>query len=59
MKSEVRTVFVLGIALALSSTQPLWAQLESPCEDHCKINTNALPHFSENVVESLDLRIFR
>ncbi len=40
MKSEVRTVFLLGIALALSSTQPLWAQLESPCEDHCKINTN-------------------
>jgi Outer membrane protein beta-barrel domain len=40
MKSEVRTVFLLGIFLALSSTQPLWAQLESPCEDHCKINTN-------------------
>ena len=40
MKSEVRTIFLLGIFLALSSTQPLWAQLESPCEDHCKINTN-------------------
>ena len=40
MKSEVRTIFLLGIALALSSTQPLWAQLESPCEDHCQINTN-------------------
>ena len=40
MKSEVRTVFLLGIFLALSSTQPLWAQLESPCEDHCQINTN-------------------
>lgn len=40
MKSEVKTVFLLGTFLALSSTQPLWAQLESPCEDHCKINTN-------------------
>jgi hypothetical protein len=40
MKSEVRTAFLLSIFLLLSATQPLWAQLESPCEDHCKINTN-------------------
>ena len=40
MKSEVRLIFMIGILLAVSSTQPLWAQLESACADHCKINTN-------------------
>lgn len=40
MKLEARNIFLLAIALAVASTHPLWAQLESACEDHCKINTN-------------------
>jgi hypothetical protein len=40
VKVGAGNIFLLGIALVLGSTQPLRAQLESACEDHCKINTN-------------------
>jgi hypothetical protein len=41
MKFEVRAVFLLGAFLSLGPMQPLHAQLESACEDHCRINSNA------------------
>src|ERR1051326_7491501 len=41
VKLTAGNIFLLGIVLALGTTQPLQAQLESACEDHCKINTNA------------------
>jgi Outer membrane protein beta-barrel domain len=39
--NEMRSATLLGIAVvALTSMQPAYAQMESACEDHCKINTN-------------------
>lgn len=37
----MRNTVLLGIVVvALTSMQPVYAQLESTCEDHCKINSN-------------------
>ena len=37
----MRNTILLGIAVVvLTSMQPVYAQLESACEDQCKINSN-------------------
>ena len=38
--SQTRNVLLLCIAGALAAMQPLYGQMGSACEDHCKINSN-------------------